>query len=162
MGLSGLILDSWFAKEWAIKRERSGWPIGACSCSYHSYFSSFLLVSLFLLFPYLLFSFSFFSLGILSLLFRVVVYCAHLWPFILPLWQGLPFLPINYYWPIVGVLLGLPTGLSVTQPPPLPCVFRTMPHSLTKVVFVLFLYFPWHSHPNKGWVSLLPTSIACI
>ena len=85
MGLSVLISDSWFAREWAIKRERSGWPFGACSCSHHSYFSSFLLVSLFSLFPYLLFSFSFLSLSILSLLFRVVVYCAHLWPFILPI-----------------------------------------------------------------------------
>ena len=49
-------------------------------------FFSLLSVSLFSLFPYLFFLFSFFSVGVPypSLLFRVVVYCAHLWLFILP------------------------------------------------------------------------------
>ena len=27
--------------------------------------------------------------------------------------------------------------------------------------FVLFFYFPWHFHLDKGWAFLLPTSIAC-
>ena len=37
-----------------------------------------------------------------------------------------------------------------------------MLHSEKKVVFVLFSCFPWHFYPDKGWVSLLLTPIACI
>ena len=32
---------------------------------------------------------------------------------------------------------------------------------LRKSSFFFVFCFPWHSHPNKGWVSLLLTLIAC-
>ena len=48
-------------------------------------------------------------------------------------------LPLNYFWPIVGVLLGLPTSLLAVQPPPLPCVVCAMLPSQTKVVLFCFL-----------------------
>ena len=50
------------------------------------------------------------------------------------------------------------------------CYFATTttlcwPHHASfpeKSSFVLFSCFSWHSHPHKGWASLLLTSIACI
>ena len=50
---------------------------------------------------------------------------------------------IYHFYPLttfgfVGLLPGLPTGLAAALPPPLHCVSRVMPHSQTKVVFVLF------------------------
>ena len=64
-------------------------------------------------------------------------------------WQDLPFLPLNYFWLVVGVFPGLPTGLLTAQPPPLHCVSHVMPHSRQKW-FCFVFYFAWHSHPNKG------------
>ena len=63
----------------------------------------------------LLFSLSFFTMHTYGLLYSL-------------LWQDLPFLPINHFWPIVDVLPRLPTGL----PLPLHCVGCTTPHSWTK------------------------------
>ena len=56
--------------------------------------------------------------------------------------KDLPYLLLNYFWPIVGVLPRLPIGLLVVQLPPLHRVGRAMPHSQTKVVFVFAFYFP--------------------
>ena len=152
MGLSGLILDYWFAREWAIERERSGWPISACSYSYHSYFSSLLLVSLFSLFLFLLFLFSFFSLDIFSLLFRVVVYYAHLWllillvvarftifiPQLLLAYCGCPFRIAHWF---AGCLA---TTTTMCWPR------HTSFLDEISFFFFFFFYFPWHSHPDKG------------
>ena len=54
------------------------------------------------------------------------------------------------------------SGLPAAQPSLLFRVGRATLHSQTKVVFVLFSFFPWHSHPDKACVSPLPTSIARI
>ena len=54
------------------------------------------------------------------------------------LWQDLSFLPLKYFWFVMGVLPEMPTGLSIAQPPPLHYVGCIMPYSQTKVVFVLF------------------------
>ena len=64
----------------------------------------------------------------------------------------------------MGVLLELPTGLLAAQPPSLHYVGYATPHSQTKVVFFIFIFFtlPWHSHPDKGQSSPLPTPITCI
>ena len=81
MVLNGLTSYSWSTREWAIKRERSGLSIGACSYSYHLYFYS--LFSCFRCFLTYFFCFLSFPFGTLPPLFGVVVYYAHLCLFIL-------------------------------------------------------------------------------
>ena len=108
--------------------------------SYHSYFLPHSQFPCFLYFSYSLFSlfFSFFLSCSLLFLFIVhgygLLYC-------LP-WPDLPFLPLNYFWPVMGVLPEMPTCLLAVQPLPLYHVGRAMPHSQTKVVFVFVFYFP--------------------
>ena len=160
MSLNGLISDSWFAREWAIERERSGWPIGVCSYSYHSYFSSLFLVTLFSLLLFLLFLFSFFSLGILSLLFRVVVYYAHLWLFILLVVARFTIFTFQLFLAYCGCpskavhwSTGCPTTTTTLC---WPC-HASFPD---KSSFVLF-FTSFGTHQNKGWVSLSLTSIVC-
>ena len=88
------------------------WSIDTCIYSYHLYLSSFLHVLSFSLF-FLLFlstspSFCFFSF---------FFFFAPTYPLLyhLPLWD-LPFLPLNYFWLLMGVLPRLPTSLPTTQP----------------------------------------------
>ena len=81
MVLNGLTSYSWSTREWAIKKERSGLSIGACSYSYHLYFYS--LFSCFRCFLTYFFCFLSFPFGTLPPLFGVVVYYAHLCLFIL-------------------------------------------------------------------------------
>ena len=50
-----------------------------------------------------------------------------------------PFLPLNHFWLIVGILPRLLTGLLAIQTPPLHYVGCTMPHSQTKVVLFCLL-----------------------
>ena len=87
MGLSGLISNSWFAREWAIKREREvGGLLVHALIPITPILSSLQSVYFFFFFFCILTCFPFFSFGVPnpSLLFHVVVYCTHLWPFILP------------------------------------------------------------------------------
>ena len=91
----------------------------------------------------------------------VVVYCARLRPFytvccdkiyhftlqLLLAYYGCP--SWTTYW-----FAGCPTTTTTLR----------WPHHASfpeKSCFVLFSCFSWHSHLNKGWVSLLLTSIAC-
>ena len=50
-----------------------------------------------------------------------------------------PFLPLNHFWLIVGILPRLLIGLLAIQTPPLHYVGCTMPHSQTKVVLFCLL-----------------------
>ena len=111
--------------------------------------------SIFFSFSYLFSLFSFFTHCCCCCLLctsMVFLYCLH--------WQDLPFLPINCFWPIVGVLPKLPTSLLAAQPPLLHYVGRATPYSQTKVILFCVL-LPWHSHLDKGWTFPLPISIAC-
>ena len=122
---------------------------------FHSYYSYFLPHSrfpCFLCFSYFLFFFSF-SLFLFTMHGYGLLYCLS--------WQDLPFYPINYFGPVMGALPRFPIGLLAVQPPPLHRIGRAIPHSQTKVVFVFVFLLPLHSHPDKGWVSLLLTPIAC-
>ena len=70
-------------------------------------------------------------------------------------------LPLNYFWPSVGVLPRPPIGLPAAQPSPLPCAGHATFHSQTKeffFFFFLFSYSPWHSHLDIGWVFSLTNS----
>ena len=116
-------------------------PCFRCFFSYFSCFLSFPLV--------------------FSLCYSVLLFTMHIYGFLYYLlWQGLPFLPFNYFWPIVGVLPRLSTGLPAAQLPPLPCVGCAMLHFQTKVV-LFFFFTSFGTHQNKGWVSLSLTSIVC-
>ena len=123
MGLNGLISDSRFARKWAIERERSGLSIGACFYSYHSYFS----YSLFRCFHCFLTSLVFFLfLLVFSLCYSMLLFIVHIYGFLYCLlWQGLPFLPLNYFGLVVCVLSRLPhwsTGCpTITTIPCWPC-----------------------------------------
>ena len=59
--------------------------------------------------------------------------------FILPAVMRFTILPLNHFWPVVGVLPRLPIGLLATQPPPLPFAGRVTLHSQKKVVLFCFL-----------------------
>ena len=121
----------------------------------HSLF--FLSLSLFFWFLCYLSSFlSFFLLLFfltLSYLFLSVISCVCPPPptmhsqgiFILPIMMGFTMLPLNYFCPGMGVLPKPPTGLSATQPSPLPCTGCAMFHSQIKewcFVFLLSVAFP--------------------
>ena len=115
-----------------LLREREKWVVYWCMILPLSLiFSSSLSISLLAFLIFFLFL-SFFCVP--SLLSAMHIY-GHLYYL---LWQDLPFLPYKYFWLVVGVLPGLLTGLPAAQPPPLHCVGHAMPHSQTKVVFVLF------------------------
>ena len=108
-------------KEWAwvisIFKSKKGEPIsnvdnlkGKSSCRSNSLW--IVLITLGFLF-FFLFSYSFFSVFFLFpspffLSHRVPLYYAHL-----------AILSLNSFWPVVGVLPGLPIGLLTVQPPPL-------------------------------------------
>ena len=70
-------------------------------------------------------------------------------------------LPLNYFWPIVGVHPGLPTGLLAAQPPPLPCTSCAIFHSQTKGVLFYFLVFRRIPIQLRAGYSLLLIPIAC-
>ena len=59
--------------------------------------------------------------------------------FILPTVMRFTILPLNHFWPVVGVLPRLPIGLLATQPPPLSCAGHVTLHSQIKVVLFCFL-----------------------
>ena len=101
-------------------------------------------------FFFLLFLFSFFSLDIFSLLFRVIVYYAHLWllillavarftifiPQLLLAYCGCPFRIAHWF---AGCLA---TTTTMCWPR-----HTSFPNEFS---FFFFFYFPWHSHPDKG------------
>ena len=111
----------------------------------------------------LLTSFVFFLfLLVLSLHYSVLLFTMHIYAFLYYiLWQGLPFLPLNYFWLVMGDLPGLPHWSANC---PATTTILCWPHRTSfpnKSCFVLFSCFPSHSYLDKGWVSPLPTSIAC-
>ena len=103
----------------------------------------------------------FFSYSFLLLLLFPLVYCARLRPFYTiccdRIYHFTPQLLLTYcgcpswtsHWsagyPATTITLCWPCHTSFPN----------------KSSFVLFSYFPWCSHPDKGWVSLLLTPIAC-
>ena len=88
------------------------WSIDTCIYSYHLSLWFFYVFFLFLCFSFLFFLPHFPSVP--PLLF------VHSYPFLYLLpWWDLPFLPLNCFWLIIGVLPGLPTGLLASQPLPL-------------------------------------------
>ena len=97
-------------------------------------------LSYFLYLSSLFFPISLFSVFSLLLFLLLVVYCARLRPFYTACCDKI-YHPLNYFWPVVGVLLELSTGLLAAQPPPLPCVGRTMLYFQTKVVLFCFFFF---------------------
>ena len=119
-------------------------------------------VFLFSLFIFSIFFVSYFSVFLCFLLFLlVVVYCAWLRPFYIAcrdkIYHFTHQLLLAYYgcpsWTTYW-FAGCPTTTTTLR----------WPHHASfpeKSCFVLFSCFSWHSHPNKGWVSLLLTSIAC-
>ena len=72
--------------------------------------------------------------------------------------MGFIVLPFNYFWLGVGVLPRLSTGLSTTQPAPLPYVGCTMSQFQTKGVFVLLSCLLWRSLPDKNLAFSLANS----
>ena len=127
-------------------------------------FSHFTFYSLiFFLFVYLPF-----FLCYLSIFFYVSCYSSFLlFPmhgkgfFILLAMIRFTVLPLNYFWPIVGVHPGLPTGLLAAQPPPLPCTSCAIFHSQTKGVLFYFLVFRRIPIQLRAGYSLLLIPIAC-
>ena len=66
--------------------------------------------------------------------------------FILPSVMSFTVLPLNYFWPDVGVHPRPPIGLSAAQPSSLLCASRATFHSQTKefcFVFLLSVAFPF-------------------
>ena len=111
----------------------------------------------------LLTSFVFFLfLLVLFLRYSVLLFTVHIHGFLYcMLWQGLPFLPLNDFWPIVGVLPRLPHWSAGCPATTTILCWPCHTSFLDKSNFVLFSLFPSHSYPDKGWVSPLPISIAC-
>ena len=121
-----------------------------------------LFVSLFSLFPY--FScFLSFPFGILPLLFHVVVYCAHLWLFILPVVARFTIFTPQLLWACCVCSFKI-TTLVYRLPNHHHYSVLAVSHFIPRQKWFLFLFsfFPWHSHPDKACVSPLPTSIARI
>ena len=109
MGLNDLISDSRFARKWAIKRERSDCLlVHALTPITHI----FLPYSLFPCFRCFLTSLVFFLfLLVFSLCYSMLLFTMHIYGFLYCLlWQGSPFLPLNYFWSVVGVVPRLPPG----------------------------------------------------
>ena len=174
-GLKWFNLKSFNLPEGRLLRERERGSLLVHALS-HPYF----LTSLFILFVFLCFPFSFpFPYSLYFSLFFVVLSCyfSHLFLFIACLSPPLLctakpffillamisfiFLPLNYFWPGMGVLLGPPTGLLAAQPAPLPCAgwwwLRHVPFPNKRVLF-LFSCSLWHSHLDKCWVFSLTNS----
>ena len=119
------------------------------------------------LFLYSLYSSLFFFLAIFLTCFSLLFACLSLFLllltvnilglFILPTMKSFTILPLNYFWPGVGVLPRPPTSLSVAQPSPLPYAGRATFHSQTKEFCFVFL-LSVASYPDKGWVFSLTNS----
>ena len=112
-----------------------------------------------------LFSLFFFVLPLLLLSFPSP-FTVHNYFFLYYLpWWNLPFLPLNYFWLLIGVLTRLPIGLSVAQPLPLVWMcwlhHSLFPNKIACLVsyFSLFSHFPYL---DKDQTSPLPISMACI
>ena len=105
-----------------------------------SLFFFFLFFFCFALFSFFLSVFSISLVYRFSLPFFFLFSAMHIYDLLycLPL-QDLSFSPLNHFWPFVGVLPRLLTGLLVAQPPPLHCVGCATPHPQTKVVLFCFL-----------------------
>ena len=147
-------------REQAIEGERMEQPIGAClyhtsyfltlCFSFHSPFFSFLISMLplfFLIFLLLFFlTLSYLFLYVISYACPFPLLTVHSQgPFTMPAMMGFTVLPLNYFCPGMGVLPRPPTGLSATQPSPLPYVSHATFHSQTKeccFVFLLSVAFP--------------------
>ena len=74
-------------------------------------------------------------------------------------WQDLPFLPLNRFWLVVGILPRLPTSLPAAQPLPIHCIGYTTPYSQTKMAWLgLSCLLPLFVFTTFIWirVNLLP------
>ena len=133
------------------------------SCFASSWLTHFLcLSSMFSLFIFYVFFISYFSIFLCFLLFLlVVVYYAWLRPFYTTCRDKIYHFTPQLLLPCCGYpsrTAHWSTGYPATT------TTLCWPHHASfsdKRSFVLFSYFPWHSHPDKGWVSLLLTPIAC-
>ena len=127
-------------------------------------FSSLLSVFLFSLFSYLYFLF-FFLFRCYSLSLSIVLCCSLLC-------TSMVFYTacrdkIYHFYPLIafGLLCVsfLDCPLAFWLPSHHYYTMLAMPcPTLRQKLFCFVFYFPWHSHPDKGSASLLPTSIACI
>ena len=130
---------------------------------YHTLFFLTLLFFILCISLYLLFSFLFLYFLHSSLFFRcflscyfshlflltpyscLFLYCAQLRPFYIAYRIIFTGLPLNYFWPSVGVLTRPPTSLLAAQPSPLPCTRYGTFHSQTKefcFISLLSVAFP--------------------
>ena len=95
----------------------------------------------------------------------VPLYCPQL-PLLYYLpWWDLPFLPLNCFWLLIGVLSRLPTGLSAAQPLPLLWMcwlhHSLFPDKISCFVSYFSLFFHF-SHLDKDQAFPLPISMGCI
>ena len=122
----------------------------------------FLLVILFSLFIFsVFFVFYFFIFLCFFLFLLVIVYCAQVRPFYIACRDK-----IYHFTPqLLLACCGCPfwnAHCSVGCPATTTTLCWPYHTSfLEKNSFLFFSYFPWHSHLDKGWVSLLLTPIAC-
>ena len=125
---------------------------------YHSYFLPY---SMFPHFLYFLVFLIFFLFPLFFPCSLIVIYCARLWPFILPIVTR--FTIFTPY--LLLACCGCPSKtahwsancLATTNTLCWSC-HVSFPN---KSSFCFVFYFLLHSHPDKGWASLLPTPIAC-
>ena len=152
MGLNGLSSNHLILLESRLLR---GSSLLVHALSHFCFLTSLFIHSVFLyspfpfLFLYSLYSSLFFFLPIFLTCFSLLSTCLSLFLllltvnilglFILPTVKNFIILPLNYFWPGVGVLPRLPTGLLVAQSSPLPYTGRAMFHSQTKEFCFVFL-----------------------
>ena len=133
--LTGLSFDSQSLREWVCQEREKKWSIDACLYSYSYFFLPLVFLCVLSFSLFFLFSFST-SPSVLS--------TVHSYPFLyhLLLWD-LPFLPLNCFWLLMGILPRLPTSLLAAQYHCSECVGCTTLHSQTKllVLFLTSLYF---------------------
>ena len=116
--LNGLNFNSQSLREWICQEGEK-----KCGLLMHASIPTTYTSLVFCMFFLFLYSFSSFFLPLLpsvSFFFLFSFFFAPTYPLLyhLPLWD-LPFLPLNYFWLLMGVLPGLPTSLPTTQPLPL-------------------------------------------
>ena len=156
MGLNGLSSNTLILLESRPLRGREESSLLVHALSQSCFLTSLFIHSVFLyspfpfLFLYSLYSSLFFFLAIFLTCFSLLFACPSLFLllltinilglFILPTMKSFTVLPLNYFWPGVGVLPRPPTDLLVAQPSPLHCAGCTTFHSQTKS-FVLFFCF---------------------
>ena len=152
MGLNGLSSNPLILLESRLLR---GSSLLVHALSQSCFLTSLFIHSVFLyspfpfLFLYSLYSSLFFFLAIFLTCFSLLFACLSLFLllltvnilglFILPTMKSFTILPLNYFWPGVGVLPKLLTSLLATQPSPLPYSGRATFHSQTKEFCFVFL-----------------------